>query len=601
MIAFTSGDTIPLWINKDVTSDAPTVQIKRLSDEYYLDFNDNTFKNSNWITQTKTLIDSDNQWLYNWNTTGLETTKINAIIEYTVNSAINLEELFLNYSSGSTPQQVWEYGNRTLTGTVSADVVSISGDSVAADNLESQFDGTGLLGSFFPSNQLQIAQIATSGSSLNTVAVTGSVVVGNVISGDYTSSHGKNSSAWVIQDDNGELDFRIEFNIGTKGVPTGLTAISFINSSNDYLYAMAWNWDTNQWDTIGIRQGINQPVYSQVTYPLMTNYVGTGPDVGRVLIRGYGTGLTSAEYNLDYMYISYVIVDRLYIHSGVCQSGSTINTIVFDALASSLDGAYDPAMVYIQSGTGAGQTRLIYQYTGLTKTAVVDRDWRIIPDTTSVFQIVADAGREHVNEGLARGATAYTIILNENASNNNDAYIGQVILIRSGYGEDQARRVIAYDGNTKVATIRRAWHEIPDTTSAYVMLPTANMSYGYIAESVWETPAIEYNHVLGSFGNAFSTNINHPINEVAGDVWEQLIENHGTNGSFGKEMSLTKEEAHRARALATNKVTISSIGTGLTKVDTVTIYDDDGFTILYTLTVTGETPTARAVGYEKPF
>jgi hypothetical protein len=132
--------------------------------------------------------------------------------------------------------------------------------------------------------------------------------------------------------------------------------------------------------------------------------------------------------------------------------------------------------VYIETGTGAGQTRLILQYNGSTKVATVDRDWRVNPDNTSEFVILGDAGRESVNEGLAQAATTTTITLNTSASTSDDAYNGQLVFIRSGTGQDQIALVEDYAGSTKVATIRTRsvngeWAIVPDTTSAYVMIP----------------------------------------------------------------------------------------------------------------------------------
>lgn len=150
---------------------------------------------------------------------------------------------------------------------------------------------------------------------------------------------------------------------------------------------------------------------------------------------------------------------------------STANTIVLNSDASSVDGAYDPAMISIVEGTGLGQTRGIFQYAGATKTAVIDRDWKIQPDTTSGYVIVSWAGREHVNEGLARGGTANTITLNALASSLNGNYKRQGVFVRSGLGQDQVRMVIAYDGATKIATVDEAWGIIPDITSGYIIVP----------------------------------------------------------------------------------------------------------------------------------
>lgn len=167
---------------------------------------------------------------------------------------------------------------------------------------------------------------------------------------------------------------------------------------------------------------------------------------------------------------------------------STNNSVTFDGEASVVNGSYDPSNISIVSGTGAGQTRLILEYNGTTKTALVDRNWRVNPDVTSEYIIVSTEGREHVNEGRAQGGTISTITLNANASHFDNAYNGQVVFIRSGTGEDQSRRVMAYNGTTKVATLERNWDVTPDTTSGYVMLPTSTLSNDCIAHAVWNAP-----------------------------------------------------------------------------------------------------------------
>jgi hypothetical protein len=117
------------------------------------------------------------------------------------------------------------------------------------------------------------------------------------------------------------------------------------------------------------------------------------------------------------------------------------------------------------------------EYDGATKVATVDRNWKVLPDATTVFQILANPGREHVNEGLAQAGGASTITLNTLASSVDDVYVGQAIFIRSGTGDDQRKFITAYDGTTKIATVHSPWDIIPDSTSAYVMLPQATGDY----------------------------------------------------------------------------------------------------------------------------
>jgi hypothetical protein len=157
--------------------------------------------------------------------------------------------------------------------------------------------------------------------------------------------------------------------------------------------------------------------------------------------------------------------------------GTGSNQIQLDTGSSAVDGAYDPSMVLIIEGTGLGQSRLILEYDGATRTATVDRNWKVNPDATSVFQILAFAGREHVNEGLAQAGTSNTITLNNLASSQDDVYVGQAIFIRSGTGDDQRKFIIAYNGTSKIATVHSDWAIIPDSTSAYVMLPQATGDY----------------------------------------------------------------------------------------------------------------------------
>lgn len=197
------------------------------------------------------------------------------------------------------------------------------------------------------------------------------------------------------------------------------------------------------------------------------------------------------------------------IHTDTAR-GSAINgnQIEFALAASDVDGAYDPAMITIIDGTGQGQTRLILEYDGTNRIATVDRDWKVFPDNTSEYIIFADAGREHVNEGLARGGTIDSITLNALASSTDDAYTHQTIFLRSGKGEDQVKHVTGYNGTTKVAMIHSDWFTIPDTTTGYVMLPILHhellqSELDAVGESVWG--ALEADHTItGSFGAAIT-------------------------------------------------------------------------------------------------
>jgi hypothetical protein len=249
------------------------------------------------------------------------------------------------------------------------------------------------------------------------------------------------------------------------------------------------------------------------------------------------------------------------IHSGKAQgSGSGNNQIqLHEDDASSIDGAYDPSTVAIIDGTGAGQSRLIFQYDGTTKIATVDRNWKVNPDDTSEYIIYANPGREHVNEGLAQSGTSTTITLNALASDYDDSYYGQIVFIRSGTGEDQVGVVKSYDGTTKIATMRHDWDVIPDTTSAYVMLPN-HIDPDGVVDAVWDESTLSHT-VSASFGLL--------TQEIAGLVHSNVqIDNpvyDSDNNMIGARIRLYSNSASVGtvnNVLATYTISVDSSGPG---------------------------------------
>jgi len=154
------------------------------------------------------------------------------------------------------------------------------------------------------------------------------------------------------------------------------------------------------------------------------------------------------------------------VREETAQAGS-VNTITLDAGASATDGQYDPAIVLITEGTGAGQSRLIIDYIGSTKVATVHQDWRTNPDATSKFTVYATTGFHFDNEGAASGGGANTITLNDTASAVDDTYKCQMVHLCSGTGKGQAGMISSYNGTTKVATMCDNWATQPVAGTGY--------------------------------------------------------------------------------------------------------------------------------------
>ena len=91
---------------------------------------------------------------------------------------------------------------------------------------------------------------------------------------------------------------------------------------------------------------------------------------------------------------------------------------------------------------------------------------------------------------VIRGATAQagaagTITLDASASATDDLYTGEAILIVSGTGASQCRRISAYVGSTKVATVSGNWATNPASDSVFIIVPWARVD---IAQWIGTTP-----------------------------------------------------------------------------------------------------------------
>ncbi len=152
-------------------------------------------------------------------------------------------------------------------------------------------------------------------------------------------------------------------------------------------------------------------------------------------------------------------------------AGGTINSITLNGGASTTDNIYNENIIAIVAGTGVGQSRLIAEYKGDTKVAIVNRPWDTIPDITSEYQIIAFNGILLTGHGLATGGDATHITLTAISIAISDVYNGSMIVITSGTGIGQARLITDYDGDTLIATVSPAWTTNPDATSIYKIIP----------------------------------------------------------------------------------------------------------------------------------
>jgi hypothetical protein len=273
----------------------------------------------------------------------------------------------------------------SVTAIVTANMTQISGDSVAADNLEAALDGTGgVTISAALTGNITGDLSGSVGSVTGAVGSVTAMVTANVIQ---------------ISGDSVAADNLESYTDGTTPMPVNVTQISGDATAADNLEAAA--------DGTGYNLGGGSVVAASVTGAVgsVTGAVGsvTGAvgsvtgnvggnvsgSVGSVTgnVSGNVTGSVGSVATGGITRASLAADTGLQtVRSNTAQAGAA-TTITLDASASATDGIYNNHVVYLTGGTGAGQARFITDYVGATKVATV-ATWTTNPDNTSTFAIL---------------------------------------------------------------------------------------------------------------------------------------------------------------------------------------------------------------------
>lgn len=202
-----------------------------------------------------------------------------------------------------------------VSGRMSSDVVAVSGDTTAADNLELQYDTTGLTGGKFPANQDQVGAIGTAGGAAlsfeaaddNVDGALNSVTfVGVETSGTFVSTEAEDGTNHVIDDDTNVIDILYQFNIG--GGRTGTTVIwkGYLAGSSDSVNIQLYDFVGTDWETRAVITGKNQAVNETIDFPILAKHTGTGVNIGIVYVRFITATATNPTLETDELIVEAV-------------------------------------------------------------------------------------------------------------------------------------------------------------------------------------------------------------------------------------------------------------------------------------------------------
>jgi hypothetical protein len=167
-------------------------------------------------------------------------------------------------------------------------------------------------------------------------------------------------------------------------------------------------------------------------------------------------------------------------HHGVATAGAA-GTITMAATASATDDIYIGSVVYISTGTGAGQIRLITDYNGTTKVATVSDNWTINPAAGSVYKVlpVGRAIVESMSDAANAAVWAYgTRTLTQTAATIAAAVSGGTITIHRGDSLSASITGMGdISGRSKLWFTVKAEHDDTDAQSIIQIEETAGLVY----------------------------------------------------------------------------------------------------------------------------
>jgi hypothetical protein len=210
-------------------------------------------------------------------------------------------------------------------------VDEISDDQTAPQNLELQYDTTGLAGDTFPARQDQLAGIANTGSAVNIPADSYTLTTGTQSSGTFASTAALDGTNHEHTDVGNAMDLYYEFVIGS-GIPTDVIVTGYLNSNNDDLEVYGYDWVASAWVRIGTLEGKNASTNEVNSYIMFVNMVGSGANEGIVRVRftdGAFT-LTTATLAIDQIFVSFSRGNEGYDNGAIWfdSGASNTNTVV---------------------------------------------------------------------------------------------------------------------------------------------------------------------------------------------------------------------------------------------------------------------------------
>jgi hypothetical protein len=217
---------------------------------------------------------------------------------------------------------------------VDADVVKISGDSTAADNLEAMYDGDGYVADTAPASRAQVSGVqASSGAFIaSTIAdnnitgtdpLNGVTKVAAATTGNVTDLTSRDDVGLEVPNDTNEIDIVFQINVPANAVPLSVLFDGHINGANDTCPIKVYDHDNTAWVTVATIVGQAGSANTEIVAPLGESRYASS--TGAVYIRFDSTG-TGQSLFLDRVAVEYTNQTVGYANGAIWVNTNASNT-----------------------------------------------------------------------------------------------------------------------------------------------------------------------------------------------------------------------------------------------------------------------------------
>ncbi len=295
------------------------------------------------------------------------------------------------------------------TGHIEADIVEISGAATPADNLELQFDTTGLTGDTFPANQAQVGNIATGAGGLSALITAFAKVGAEPETNTFTATQQGDGTYHIVEDDGGNTDFYYQATVSAGGKATSFKWTGYVQSNGDTVTVWYWDWSGSAYKQITTLNGANGTTPSDEVFTIPIGATGTGTDQGKVRLRFLSTTTTAIATDRLLCEFSQASQSAGYADGAIWVNTNASNTNTVDFVDGVADNPVSTWAAALTLSTSLKITRFhIINGSSITLSASID-GYTLIGDAWDLALNGQSIARAHISgadvTGVSSGVT----------------------------------------------------------------------------------------------------------------------------------------------------------------------------------------------------